>query len=140
MISFICRISKNKMIKHIETKSQIQRTNGWLPEGREEREEEKQVRKIKQNKLPVAKSMNHRCKMYSVQRIVNTYVYICMVTYHNQTYGDHFEIYRNIESLCCVTETNMVLEDNYISKTNKSREKEIRFVITRGRGLGGRAV
>jgi len=33
----------------------------------------------------------------------------------------------------------MVLEDNYISKTNKDREKEIRFVITRGRGLGGRA-
>ena len=28
-----------------------------------------------------------------------------MVTDSNQTYcGDHFEMYRNIESLCCVTE------------------------------------
>ena len=43
-----------------------------------------------------------------------------MVTYCNYTYhGDHFEIYRNIKSLCCTTGTNIVLWFNYTSKTNK---------------------
>lgn len=27
----------------------------------------------------------------------------------NQTYGDHLEIHKNIESLCCVSGTNTVL-------------------------------
>ena len=54
-----------------------------------------------------------------------------MVTDGNQTYGDHFEVYRNIESLCCIPGSNMVLQVNYASKTNKFIEKEIRFVAAR---------
>ena len=58
------------------------------------------------------------------------------MTHHNQTYcGDKFEMYRNIESLCCVTVTNIVWQVNYTSKTNRQTnqpmEKEIRFVVTR---------
>ena len=58
-----------------------------------------------------------------------------MVTDHNQTYCSyHFEVYRNIESLCCVTGTTIVLQVNYTSKTNKLIEKEIRFVVPVGGG------
>ena len=39
-----------------------------------------------------------------------------MVTRHH---GDHLEMYRNIESLCCASGTNIVLEVSYSSKTNK---------------------
>ena len=47
-----------------------------------------------------------------------------MVTDDNQTYlGDHFEMYRNIESLCRVLGTNIVSQDSYISKTNKLMRK-----------------
>ena len=65
-----------------------------------------------------------------------------MVTDGNQTYyGDHFKMYRNIESLRCVTGTNTVLQVNYTSKTNtqiyKPTEKQIRFGVARGRGWGG---
>ena len=38
-----------------------------------------------------------------------------VITYH----GDHFEMYRNIKSLCCIPRTNLVLLVNYTSKTNK---------------------
>ena len=49
----------------------------------------------------------------------------------NQTYhGDHLEMHKNIESLCCVSGTNTVLQFNYISKTNS--QKKIRFVVTQG--------
>ena len=41
-------------------------------------------------------------------------------------------MYRNIKPVCCVTETNMVLEVSYTSKTTKFMEKEIRFVVARG--------
>ena len=61
-----------------------------------------------------------------------------MVTYHNQTYcGDHFEMYRNIKSLCCVTRTKIVLQINYTLKANKRiHRKEIKFVAPRGREEG----
>lgn len=67
--------------------------------------------------------------------------YLCMVTDCNWTYsGDHFEMYRSIESLCCVTEMNIVLHINYTSKANnqpnKFKEKSIIFVITRDKGSG----
>lgn len=39
-------------------------------------------------------------------------------------------MYRNIKPVCCVTETNIVLEVSYIS--TKFMEKEIRFVVARG--------
>ena len=53
-----------------------------------------------------------------------------MVTRLN--HDDHFEMYRNIQSLRCVPGTNIVVYINYTSKTNKLIEKEIRFVVTRG--------
>ena len=59
---------------------------------------------------------------------------------YNQTYhGDYFVMYRNIKSLCCTPVNNIVLQVNYTSnkQTNEFIEKEIRFVVTRGKG-GGR--
>ena len=45
-----------------------------------------------------------------------------MVTDGNQTYhGDHFEIYINIESLCCVKGTNIALQGNYTSETTSGK-------------------
>ena len=39
-----------------------------------------------------------------------------MVTDGNQTYrGDHFILCKNIESLCCIPETNIILPVNYTS-------------------------
>ena len=51
------------------------------------------------------------------------------------------EMYRNSESLCCVTGTkNSVVAQLYFKNkkkhTNKLMDKEIRFVVTRGRGWG----
>ena len=48
-------------------------------------------------------------------------------------------MHRNIKSLGYVLGTNIVLQINYTSKTNKLIEKEVRFVVTRGRywGEGG---
>ena len=54
-----------------------------------------------------------------------------MVTRHH---GDQLEMYRNIESLCCASGTNTVLQVSYTSKTNTLVEKEIRFGVTRGMG------
>ena len=45
--------------------------------------------------------------------------YLCMVMFHNYTYSNyHFEIYRSVELLFCVTGTNIVLHVNNTSKTN----------------------
>ena len=46
-------------------------------------------------------------------------------------------MYRNVESLCCVTETDIVLQVNYTSKIYQqtNSEKEIRFVVNRGRDV-----
>ena len=48
-------------------------------------------------------------------------------------HGDCFEMYRNIEPLYCAPGTNMVLQVNYTSKTNKQthrkrgqKEKEVK--------------
>ena len=51
-----------------------------------------------------------------------------------------FEMYRNIEPLCCVTRTNSVIGQLYFKnkQVNKVTEKKIRFVVTSGRGLGER--
>ena len=62
-----------------------------------------------------------------------------MVTDQNQAYcGDHFEMYRNIESLCCVTGTNSVVGQLYFKnkQTKELIEKDVKFVVTRGRGQG----
>ena len=43
-----------------------------------------------------------------------------MVTYVNQIYSaDQHAIYKNIESLCCRLETNVILHVNYASKEKK---------------------
>ena len=43
----------------------------------------------------------------------------------NQTYrGDHFGMYRNTESLCCVLGTNIVLQVTCASKTNKQTNSQ----------------
>ena len=42
-----------------------------------------------------------------------------MVINGNWTYcGDHFEMYRNIELLCCIVGINIVLQVSYTSETN----------------------
>ena len=63
---------------------------------------------------------NSRSEMYSVGNIVNN-----CVTRHR----DHFEMYRNTESLCCVTGTYSVLGRSYFK--NKLIGKKIRFVVSR---------
>ena len=51
--------------------------------------------------------------------------YLCMVPDGNFTYcGDHIEIYRNIKSICYATGTNIELQVNYTSKTNKETQKK----------------
>ena len=55
-----------------------------------------------------------------------------MMTDGNRIYhGDHFKMYRDIESLCCVPGTNIVLQVNYTSK-NKQIHRKIKFVVMRG--------
>ena len=47
------------------------------------------------------------------------------MAYCNQTYyGDYFQMYRNIQSPCCVTGTNTVLQVNYISKKQTNSQKK----------------
>ena len=75
-----------------------------------------------------------KCTVWGIQSI--TMSYLCMVTYRNQIYrGDQFEMCRNIESLGCVTETNIVLQVNYTSKTNKVIKKD-QICAARGGGKG----
>ena len=37
----------------------------------------------------------------------------------NETYGDHFIIYTNIESQCCIPEANVTLQVNHTSRKDK---------------------
>ena len=53
--------------------------------------------------------MSHEHEIYSVGNIVNNYTISFMVTDGNQPYGDHFETYRNINSLCCAPGANTML-------------------------------
>lgn len=55
-----------------------------------------------------------------------------MVIDGNQTYSDHFEIHRNIKSLCCVPVINSVVLQLHLK--NKLLQKEIRLVVSRGGG------
>lgn len=57
-----------------------------------------------------------------------------MVIDGNQTYSDHFEIHRNIKSLCCVPVINSVVLQLHLK--NKLLQKEIRLVVSRGGGWG----
>ena len=66
--------------------------------------------------------MSHRDEMFSEGNIANNNAILLTnnKTNGNQTNcGDHFVMYRNIKSLCCVPGTTIVLQVNYTSKTNK---------------------
>ena len=53
-----------------------------------------------------------------------------MVTKH---WGNHFEMYRNIESLCSITGTNIVWSIILQKQTNKqTHRKRNNFMVTRG--------
>ena len=43
------------------------------------------------------------------------------------TYCDHFTIYTNIESLCCIPETNVMLYANHISIKEKPTPSGFKF-------------
>ena len=48
-----------------------------------------------------------------------------MVTDGNQTQsGDHFVMYKNIKSLCCTFEMNIIFYANYTSTKNFRKEKQ----------------
>ena len=65
--------------------------------------------------------MSHRYEIYHIGNGIN----ICMVTYCSWTYsGDHFEMFRNIESLCHVTGTNSVVGQFYF-KTNHRKRSDL---------------
>ena len=88
--------------------------------------------------------MRHGYEMYSVGNIGNNYVK-SLVTDGNQIYcGDHFEMYRNIESLCGIPGANIVLQVNYTSKTNKQthrkRDQICGYQRWGGGGIGGRSL
>ena len=44
---------------------------------------------------------------------------LCIVTDVNQTCDDQFTIYANVEPLCCMPKTNIMLDVNNISIKNK---------------------
>ena len=65
---------------------------------------------IKRHKYLGAKSMSHGYEMYSVGNKSIIMQLLFMVTNGNRTYqGDHLEMYRNIKSICCILETNIIL-------------------------------
>ena len=63
--------------------------------------------------------------------------YVMSLTGGSQTYhGDHFAMHRNIKLLFGVSGTYIVVGQLYFKnkQASKLKEKEIRFVVTRGRG------
>ena len=61
-----------------------------------------------------------RCTVWGMQLI--TMLHICMMTDDNQTYhGDHFEMYRNTEALCCIKELTQFCRSDTL-KTNKHKK------------------
>ena len=81
--------------------------------------------RIKKHKLiKIIKEISHRDAMYSIGNIVNSTV-ITLDGY--QTYhSDHFVMHTNIESLCCMPETYIILYVNYTSIKKRERDtKEV---------------
>lgn len=73
--------------------------------------------------------------MWGIQSIT-MYQYLCRMTHVNYAMIVLFETYRNIKSLCRLTETNSVVGQLYIK--NKVIEKDVRSVVTslvQGRGI-----
>ena len=50
--------------------------------------------------------------------------------------GDHFVIYKNIESLCCAPENNIVLQVIYTSKNKEQKRDQICGCHRWGIGMG----
>ena len=91
-----------------ETDSQIQKTNQCLPVREREGERVKQMKGIKKYKLPVLKQISIEDVLCIIENIINNIV-ITFVTDGNQAYhGDHFIMYKNIKSLCCTPEINII--------------------------------
>ena len=57
-----------------------------------------------------------------------------------QFHGDHFAMYRNIESLCCAPETNSVVGQLYFKnkQTENSEKKRSELWLPGGEVGGGR--
>ena len=54
--------------------------------------------------------MSHRCEIYCVGKRVNNYViFLYGDRWELDLSGNRFEMYKNIESLCCIPGTNIVL-------------------------------
>ena len=69
---------------------------------------------IKRYKLPVIKQRSHRDEKYSTGNIVSRIVTGCMVTEGDYIYcGEHFIMYRIVESICCTPETNIVCQVHF---------------------------
>lgn len=57
--------------------------------------------------------------MFSMGNAVSNIVLTCTVTDGDYTYcGDHFTVYRNVESLCCIHDINVILHVDYTSIKN----------------------
>ena len=67
--------------------------------------------------------MSHGNEMYYEED--SNYVIFHIMTDDNYAYhGHHFKMYRNIESLCCVTGANIVLQVSFTSETNKQKKAQ----------------
>ena len=68
------------------------------------------MKEIKRYKIPAIKRMSHKDEMYSMGNIVSN---IVITIYGNgwllDLHSNHFEMYRNIESLWCAPGANIVL-------------------------------
>ena len=100
---------------------QIKRTNRWLPEVRRGQEGKKQLRQIKRHKLPTQNKQitGIKCVVWGIQSItIKIFIWLhCNQPYH----GDHFEMCRIMESLCCITGARVcrsVLLQNLIEKSD----------------------
>ena len=65
-----------------------------------------------------------RCTVWGMQLIIM--LHICMMTDDNQTdHGDHFEMHRNTEALCCIKGTNMCCRSDALKRNKHKKGNEI---------------
>lgn len=69
--------------------------------------------------------MSHRYKICNIENIVDDVISL-YGDYSNQTYDDHFEMCKNVESLYCVTRTNKCFKSIILqNQTNKNQKKQL---------------
>ena len=74
--------------------------------------------------------MGMKCTM---RKIVNNYAIFHIMTDDKYAYhGDHFKMYRNTESLCCVQGTNIACRSIILQKQTHGKRDQI--CSTRGKG------